>query len=159
MAICLRDAEAQDVSSIARIQRLCFMGQPTDSRQLGNVVTTVATLQGVVAGYSICSMVLVPSRIIVLSIAVHPEYRRVGVATQLLEAAQCASVIADRRVRILGGATNSELSSLLHSVGFRIVDARYGIRIYEWGTRKHEHDGFALVRRSKRSPAARPLAR
>lgn len=158
MAIVLRDASAYDVRSLARIQRLCFHGTPTDHRLLGDVATTVAEVDGVVAGFCISSLRLSPSRLIVLSLAVHPEYRRIGVATELLEVVQCAAVLADRRVRIIVGARNYAFGCLLHSVGFRITESQREIRAYEWGGPK-SGSGQALVRRLSTDRPGRSLPR
>lgn len=158
MAIVLRDAHDADLPAIARIQRLCFFGEPTDPRRLGDVTYTVAEVDGVVAGYCISSLRLSPSRVIVLSLGVHPEYRRIGVATQLLEAVQCAGVICDRPVRVIAGASNRVFGYVLHSVGFRITEQQRDIRAYEWGG---DDDGQrkALVRRLSADCARRSLPR
>lgn len=159
MELLLRDARLSDLSAVARIQRLCFFGEPTDPRMLGEITTTVAEIEGIVAGYCISSFDMIPSRLVVLSLAVHPEYRRIGVATQLLEAIQGAAVIADRRVRVIAGTNNWALSAVLHSVGFRITSQISDLRMFEWGGDKHDDARKSLVRRLSGHPAGRSLPR
>lgn len=155
MAIVLRDACDGDIPAIARIQRLCFCGEPTDPRRLGEIQTVVAEYDGNVCGYFLSSFKLIPSHVVVLSLAVHPEYRRIGVGTQLLEVVQTSAVLADRRATVVCGL-NLPFALLLESVGFRCVKYGQGLSTYEWGGRPN---ASALVRRLSRRGASRPLPR
>jgi ribosomal protein S18 acetylase RimI-like enzyme len=149
----LRDIESpRDYESIAAIHRLCFEG-PVDLAGLAGVDYTLADYGSVTAGYCISSWGLLPSRLMILSLAVHPEFRRCGVATEMLEAMQAAAVVAGRKVRMIASSEHWALSECLHSIGFRIVGEQYGMYAFEWGFRNE------MVRRVRRRSETRPLPR
>lgn len=118
----------EDVPEIAGIERASF-STPWAERSFYNEIynshslTRVAELNGIIAGY-ICAK-QIADECHLLDIAVHPDYRKLGIASMLLENAVgdlkangCKNMYLEVR------ATNYAARKLYEKFGFKIVGTR-----------------------------------
>lgn len=118
-----------DLNRVAEIERLCFTA-PWSVNSLGLLLKdgnfgVVAEEDGVVAAY--VGMVTVPPEGEITNVAVHPDFRRRGMASALLE-----RLIAEGRARRLDivclevRPSNVAAVSLYKKKGFLVVGERRG---------------------------------
>jgi len=95
--ISIRDMLPQDVSSVVEIERVSFSTPWSESSFFAEVsrphcIARVALLNDTVVGYICCEWVADEAHI--LNLAVHPDYRRMGIATALIQ-----NIIDELRMR------------------------------------------------------------
>ncbi|MDZ7270670.1 MAG: ribosomal protein S18-alanine N-acetyltransferase [candidate division KSB1 bacterium] len=127
----VRHMEMADVPEVARIEGLCF-SSPWSAQSFVScladrevVLSIVATINEQIAGYAVNW--LVPPEIHIGNIAVAPDFRRLGVARQLLQtvlsyARTRGCTVAHLEVRV----SNQAAITLYQSMGFRRVGIRRG---------------------------------
>ena len=124
----IRKMEAQDVSRIAELEKLCFSdpwSENSISSELSNPLSCwlVATCDGNVAGYVGSQTVLDGSDM--MNIAVSPDYRRLGIAEKLVLA--LIELLKQRNSRCLileVRKSNMPAISLYEKLGFSVIGCR-----------------------------------
>jgi ribosomal protein S18 acetylase RimI-like enzyme len=118
----IRDAKASDLDQIRAIQSTApeaSQWQPSDYLTFD---CQVALIEGEVTGFIVSRRVAEGEREI-LNVAVHPDFRRLGIASSLIQ-----GEIADRRAAHFLEVRESNASArrLYERLGFEIVGARPG---------------------------------
>jgi [ribosomal protein S18]-alanine N-acetyltransferase len=134
----IRRAAASDLAAIAEIQRACAEAAQWNVHDYLAHDCWVATVGDRLAGYLVCRAVAEDERE-VLNIAVHPEFRRQGIARALLEA-ECNRNSGDYFLEVR--ASNEAARALYSIMGFTEAGVRPGY--YE---DPHE-SGIVMKRRS-----------
>ena len=124
----IRKMRAADVSEVVEIERMSFTAPWSEAAFLGEILklyslTKVAALRGKIIGYICVEHIMDEGHI--LNLAVHPDFRRHGLGTKLLEEVMdelkkndCRYLYLEVRVSNLGARKFYERS------GFRVVNIR-----------------------------------
>ena len=125
----IRRMERDDIARVAEIERLCF-ADPWSERAFeflldGKNIGFVALVDGVSAAYAGLICVLDEGQI--ANVAVHPDYRRQGLAREILNTVDAYSVengivLLSLEVR----ASNTAARALYESLGWQSVGIRKG---------------------------------
>ncbi|HXX80970.1 MAG TPA: ribosomal protein S18-alanine N-acetyltransferase [Thermodesulfovibrionales bacterium] len=124
----IRDMTEEDIQSVLTIEKMSFSFPWTESSFFNEVrkprsFAKVALLNDEIAGYLCAECVLDEAHI--LDLAVHPDYRRMGIATALVE--QILEELKEKACRFLYlevRASNYLAKRLYQGFGFRIVGTR-----------------------------------
>ena len=117
-----------DVPAIAELEKICF-SDPWSENSIAFEVNNplaywlVAEEQGIVAGYVGSQSVLDAADM--MNIAVHPDYRRQGIARELV--AELTDALAEKGVKILAlevRQSNAPAIALYEQLGFQQVGLR-----------------------------------
>lgn len=126
--ILIRDMKEEDIGSVARIERMSFSLPWSETSFFNETkkprsLPRVAVLDGNIVGY-ICSD-YVGDECHILNLGTHPDYRKQGIATALVENAlselklrSCKSLYLEVR------ASNHAAKKLYQGFGFKIVGTR-----------------------------------
>jgi len=131
-AVEVRLAEPADYAAISRIGKLVFRYE-TDVKRLQDACVLVATYGKIVAGFAIASDILVEGHTVIMSLAVHCEFRRCGIGTQLLETLQATAVLDQRPLIAMAALGDSRRMDFLQSVGFRVYQPKGDGLVLTWG--------------------------
>ncbi len=126
--ILIRKMHAADVSEVVEIERMSFTTPWSEAAFLGEILklyslTKVAVLEGKIIGYTCVEHIMDEGHI--LNLAVHPDFRRRGIGTKLMEEVLdelkkngCRYLYLEVRFSNLGARKFYE------SFGFRVVGIR-----------------------------------
>lgn len=126
--ILIRKMRAADVSEVVEIERMSFTTPWSEAAFLGEILklyslTKVAVLEGKIIGYICVEHIMDEGHI--LNLAVHPDFRRRGIGTKLMEEVldelkknDCRYLYLEVRFSNLGARKFYE------SFGFRVVGIR-----------------------------------
>ena len=130
LAVIIEDAFPYDIDELEELEKRCFPEEPWTRGMLLEELSsessyfTVAREGGRIAGY-ICAWIIPPYECQIGSIAVLPEYRRKGIAAELLkglikscEKAETEDIYLEVRV------SNIPAIKLYESFGFEIIGTR-----------------------------------
>ncbi len=124
----LTNMKPEHVAQVAQLEKLCF-SDPWNEASVASELTNklslwlVAEEDGVVAGYIGSQTVIDETDM--MNIAVHPDYRRQGIATWLIEALICALKEKGSRCLTLEvRQSNLAAIALYESMGFAQVGLR-----------------------------------
>lgn len=126
----IRDMQDQDISYVARIDEICFSTPWSETSLLNElqkpvVIARIATMDNSVVGYIFAEHLLDEGQI--LKLAVHPDYRKMKIATLLLE-----NIIEELRSRFCRAAylevraSESAAQRLYKNCGFKVSGIRKG---------------------------------
>jgi len=124
----IRDMQEEDIQSVLKIEKMSFSFPWAESSFFNEVhkprsLTKVAVVDDEIAGYLCAEYVLDEGH--VLDLAIHPDYRRMGIATALVE--HILEELKERACRFLYlevRASNYLAKRLYQGFGFRIVGTR-----------------------------------
>ena len=124
----IREMKLEDVPQIAAIERLCFSAPWNENMIISSWESRlscwlVAEIDGCVAGYVGSEAVLDSADM--MNIAVHPEYRRRGIAEALIDA--LVNALREKGSRALSlevRASNDPAIALYEKLGFTQVGLR-----------------------------------
>lgn len=126
--VTIRDMQEEDIQSVLTIEKMSF-SFPWAERSFMNEVhkprslTKVAVVNDEISGYLCAEYILDEGHI--LDLAVHPDYRRMGIATALVE--RILEELKERACRFLYlevRVSNYLAKRLYQGFGFRIVGTR-----------------------------------
>lgn len=137
----LRAYTPHDALAVMRLERLCFgMQCPIDPRELGEGIEgLVCSWHGVTVSYLLTSTTLLPGELCLLSLAVHPEFRRCGYATSMLRRLQWHAQLVGMPIVGLVGADNWPMRAALVRLGFSEVVVFPRIHRFDWDPWLGEH--------------------
>lgn len=126
--ILITDMDEQDVPSVALIERISFSTPLSETSFFDEIlksrsIAKVAVWDEKVVGYMCSQCVLDEAHI--LTLAVHPDFRRTGIATLLVE-----SIIVELKTRacrflyLEARASNRVAKRLYEAFGFKIIGVR-----------------------------------
>lgn len=127
-SITIRDMQTSDVPEVAAIERASFSTPWSENSLYGEVygrysIARVAVLDDRVAGFIIARLILDEGHL--LDLAVHPDYRKRGIAGMLvkdvirgLQINSCRSFFLEVR------ASNNAAKVLYGNLGFKIISTR-----------------------------------
>lgn len=124
----IRDMKEGDVSAVARIEKMSFSLAWSETSFFNEThkpraLPKVAVLNGSVVGY-VCSD-YVGDECHILNLAVHPDYRKQGIATALVEhILEQLKLHACRFLYLEVRASNYAARKLYQGFGFKIVGTR-----------------------------------
>ena len=123
----LRSAAAPDLPSLLSIERASFSSQRWTSKDFLRYRTTVAEIDGRIAGFLVSRQIFAgdgsaPSEREILNVAVDPLFRRLGVATCLLQHELRSDAVHFLEVR----ESNAPARALYKLLGFVEVSRRSG---------------------------------
>ena len=112
------------------LQRLCFGVDPIDilGPQVGGYCASLR--YGTLVGYVLTSRRFSPGRLTILSLAVHPEFRRQGIGRGLLELTKLEGRRYGLPLTMLVGRHNQPMRRLLAETEFTCCETRRGICHY-----------------------------
>lgn len=123
----IRQAVKDDLDALLSLEEICFKEETFHTRQLrylllkAKSVVLVAEIEGNIIGSMI---ILLRKRILnarIYSLNVHPEYRRMGIASSLMD---FASDIIEKKgfdnITLETGITNTAAQNLYRSKGFQV---------------------------------------
>ncbi len=128
--ISIRDMLPQDISSVIQIERMSFSTPWSESSFFTEVsrphcIARVALLNNTLVGYICCEWVADEAHI--LNLAVHPDYRRMGIATALIQNIMDELRIRSCRYIYLEVRDSNYIAKRLYGgLGFKIVGIRKG---------------------------------
>jgi ribosomal-protein-alanine N-acetyltransferase len=133
-AVYIREMYPDDIPEIVSIERLSFSTPWSETSFRSEIysrysITRVAELNGIIVGY-VC-VKHVADECHLLDLAVHPDYRKRGIATMLLD-----NVIQELRVEgcrffyLEVRASNYAAKKLYEKFGFNMVGVRKGYYVY-----------------------------
>jgi len=126
--VLIRDMTEEDIQSVLKIEKVSFSfpwaeGSFVNEMHKPRSLARVAVVDNEIAGYLCAEHVLDEGH--VLDLAVHPDYRRMGIATALVE-----HVLEELKERACGflylevRASNYLAKRIYQGFGFRIVGTR-----------------------------------
>ena len=126
--ISIRGMREEDIPAVVQIERASFTLPWSENSFRAEIsksrsVPRVALLDGSVVGYLCAEQILDEGHI--LNLAVHPDYRRVGIASTLLN--HITEIFRQRGCRFLYlevRASNSVARGFYEGLGFRIIGTR-----------------------------------
>lgn len=120
----LRLAKASDLPTVDALNHLAY-GRRLHRKLLDFAQLIVADYGIATAGFALVQYDLSDASVGLLGVVVHPEFRRLKVATQLVEAVQVKTVLLGKHAVAVVRRSNEPGVMLLESVGF-VVDETIG---------------------------------
>lgn len=111
----LRPSKEADWPTVNAIARLCW-GVPLHRSVFELTSIVLAERNQATAGF--IAIDFPEDVVLIYTVAVHPEFRRAGIATELVESAQAAAVLTGKPIGTLVEAHNSAGLLLLGRLGF-----------------------------------------
>lgn len=126
--VLIREMWEQDIPSIGLIERMSFSTPWSEYSFLAeihkpNSIAKAAVLDNIIIGYICIEQVLDEAHI--LNLAVHPEYRNMGIATMLVSHIMEELRIKECRFIYLEVRASNHIAQMLYkSFGFRVTGTR-----------------------------------
>ena len=128
MAICLDGMKVEDIPEIVSIENASFTTPWSETLFYNETrktiaISRVARIDGRVAGYLCANVILDEGHI--LNLAVHPQYRRLGIASSLIK--EMIEIMRDRDCRSVFlevRASNEQARIMYEKFGFSLLGTR-----------------------------------